>query len=188
MPLIPEPGLYGLKNTNRKGKDLWGKNQFNSTFPVSLACWMRDNSINPVYIRTSSIDGKLTTKADPETLTWNEVFNTDKPNDELTFNFESVFKPYLPYVHDDIDPLDHIDLVVKLGETFLRPLEVKLTVLPDDNSSKLKDESLWGSELVVRPASTSYAALGMFHSIPKDRLKEARNLIEPVARWSEIGR
>ncbi|MCM5274318.1 HindVP family restriction endonuclease, partial [Escherichia coli] len=32
--------LYGLKNTNRKESDLWGKNQFNSSFPTSLACYM----------------------------------------------------------------------------------------------------------------------------------------------------
>ncbi|EFL4562358.1 HindVP family restriction endonuclease, partial [Escherichia coli] len=37
--------LYGLKNTNRKESDLWGKNQFNSSFPTSLACYMRDNKM-----------------------------------------------------------------------------------------------------------------------------------------------
>lgn len=34
--------LFGLKNSNRdfSSKDNWGKNQFNSSFPAALACYM----------------------------------------------------------------------------------------------------------------------------------------------------
>jgi len=58
--------------------------------------------------------------------------------------------------------------------------------LPDDGTSKL-EESLWGSELVIRPATTKYAALGMFQSI-QDRIEDVREIFEPVCadiqHWS----
>ena len=33
-----KPGLYGISASNRTNMDLWGKNQFNSSFPIALAC------------------------------------------------------------------------------------------------------------------------------------------------------
>ena len=50
---------------------------------------------------------------------------------------------------------------------FLAPLEVKLTVLPTDQTSK-QPEDKWGCELVIRSATTSYCALGMFDSVQND--------------------
>jgi hypothetical protein len=55
-----EPGLYGIQNSNRSGSDLWGKNQFNSTFPASLACYMRDKAIKAIYL---SVDSNLNVQA-----------------------------------------------------------------------------------------------------------------------------
>ena len=36
------PGLFGLSKTNRdfSKKESWGKNQFNSSFPASLCCYL----------------------------------------------------------------------------------------------------------------------------------------------------
>ena len=36
------PTLYGIseKNSSRFGKSLWGKNQFNSTFPLALSLYI----------------------------------------------------------------------------------------------------------------------------------------------------
>jgi len=62
----------------------------------------------------------------------------------------------------------------------LRALEIKLTVLPDDGTHK-DDEADWGSELVVRAATTSYAALGIADSC-SDILPELRALFEPVCQ------
>lgn len=45
-----DPKLYGINHSNRNGDDLWGKNQFNSTFPVSLMCFMRDGKIPAAYL------------------------------------------------------------------------------------------------------------------------------------------
>lgn len=178
MSATNNPGLYGIENTNRKWKDLFGKNQFNSAFPVSLACYMRDTGTKAVFLY---LDDDLKVKS--KEVSFDEIFNTDLPNDELRFDFESKYTPYQELAYDDIGG---IDLVVKNGSDFLRALEIKLTVLPDNTTSK-DPETGWGSEIVIRPASTSYCALGIVHSC-QDVIREVRDLFEPVCHkvrnWS----
>jgi hypothetical protein len=174
-----EPTLYGIEHSNRAKKDFWGKNQFNSTFPVALACYMRDKGIKPVYISLSA-DFEIINSEVP----FDDIFRTKLPNKDLNFCFESKFEPYQAFSHEDIGG---IDLVVKdMQDNFITPLEIKLTVLPDDGTSKLK-ETHWGSELVIRPATTKYAALGMVQSI-QTRLEDVREIFEPVCadiqHWS----
>jgi hypothetical protein len=174
-----EPTLYGIEHSNRAKKDFWGKNQFNSTFPVALACYMRDKGIKPVYISLSP-DFEIVNSEVP----FDDIFRTTLPNKDLNFCFESKYEPYEAFSREDIGG---IDLVVKdIQGKFLTPLEIKLTVLPDDGTSKLK-ETQWGSELVIRPATTKYAALGMVQSI-QNRLEDVREIFEPVCadiqHWS----
>ena len=174
-----EPTLYGIEHSNRSKKDFWGKNQFNSTFPVALACYMRDKGIKPVYISLSSDFDIINTE-----VSFDDIFGTTLPNKDLNFCFESKYDPYQMFSREDIGG---IDLVVKdMNGNFITPLEIKLTVLPDDGTSKLK-ETHWGSELVIRPATTKYAALGMVQSI-QDRLENVREIFEPVCadiqHWS----
>ncbi|MCL2557488.1 MAG: HindVP family restriction endonuclease [Treponema sp.] len=174
-----EPALYGIEHSNRAKKDFWGKSQFNSAFPVALACYMRDKGIKPVYISLSDDFEIVNTE-----ISFDDVFGTKLPNKDLIFCFESKFDPYQAFSREDIGG---IDLVVKdLDNNCITPLEIKLTVLPDDGTSKLQ-EAEWGSELVIRPATTKYAALGMVQSI-QNRLDEVREIFEPVCaniqHWS----
>lgn len=169
-----KPSLYGIFHSNRQGNDLWGKNQFNGTLPVALACFMRDQGINPVYL---SINENLEVVASE--ISFHEVFRVSPnvSNKELYFSFESKYEQYQKYAYDDIG---NIDLVIKQGETYRRPLEIKLTVVPDDGTSK-SDEKDWGPELVIRPATTIYAALGIADSLKEsDMLNVVRSTIEPV--------
>lgn len=166
-------GLYGIEHSNRSSDDHWGKNCFNSSFPAAMANYMLDNNIPAIYISLAEVEEKLTVIATEIPI--NKVFNcgTKSPN-ELYFAFESVYEPYQEYSFDQIDG---IDLVVKDTEGhFLSPLEVKLTVLPDSSTYK-KPESQWGSEMVIRSATTSYCALGMFDAI-KQNTSEIRDLFE----------
>jgi len=165
-----QPALYGINRSNRTGDDLWGKNQFNSSFPVSLACYMRDSGLNAVYL---ALDRDL--KVIPVEISFDAVFNTQAPNEDLYFSFETKYNPYQIYAYDDIG---HIDLTIQQGEAFLRPLEIKLTVMPD-NSTHALNEAEWGSEIVIRPASTSYCALGIADAF-KDEMDTIRQIFEPV--------
>lgn len=175
MAVMP-PSLYGLSLSNRSGDALWGKNQFNSTFPTALCCYMRDRGIPAVYLKLiGNTTDQLQVRA--EEMAFNSIFNSDAPNQQLSFLFESKFDPYQQRAYGDIG---NIDLVIKHQDKYLRALEIKLTVLPDDGTH-LDNESHWGSELVVRAATTSYAALGIAHSC-SDILPELRALFEPVCQ------
>lgn len=175
-----QPGLYGIQNSNRSGNNLWGKNQFNSTFPASLACYMRDKAIKAVYL---SVDSNL--KVQASEIEIDEVFNTKIENSKLSFNFETKYDAYQKFAFDDIKG---IDLVVCDQNSQLRALEVKLTVIPD-NSTSNQDEKDWGSEIVIRPATTSYSALGIAHSCESD-FSRIRSIFEPVCskiqHWDSI--
>lgn len=166
-------GLYGIEHSNRSVDDHWGKNCFNSSFPTATACYMLDNNIPAIYIHLNIIDNKLCVVADE--IPVSQVFNCDgKHPADLFFSFESVFEPYQQY---SFDAIDGIDLVVKdTAGNFLAPLEVKLTVLPTDFTSRYSEDR-WGCELVIRSATTSYCALDMFDSI-KGHSRHVREIFE----------
>lgn len=157
--------LYGIEHSNRTGSDLWGKNQFNSTFPTAISCYMRDHDIPPVYLCIG--EGGVFQNIE---LSFNEIWGTVRPNAELFFSFESRFHRFEEVLHG---PLERVDLVVsnlsvdETGElregAQLQPLEVKLTVIPDEATHSLAEEQ-WGTEIVFRPATTKYCAMSMaFH-------------------------
>lgn len=49
------PSLFGIKQSNRDytKADTWGKNQFNSSFPAALACYMYSKELKVVYIKAN---------------------------------------------------------------------------------------------------------------------------------------
>lgn len=167
---MPNSGLYGIHHSNRHEDDHWGKNCFNSSFPTATACYMLENDIPAVYVYLDE-DLKVKTRSIPMP----QVFNCgNKTPEDLYFSFETIYQPYQEYCFDFIDG---IDLVVKDTQgNFLQPLEVKLTVLPTDNTSH-KPETEWGCELVIRSATTSYCALGMYDSV-KDHARHVREIFE----------
>lgn len=168
---MPETGLFGIKHSNRGIDDHWGKNCFNSSFPTAMACYLMSRDIPAIYIH---LNDDLQVVAD--TIPISEAFNLQGRNfDELAFYFESVFEPYQQYTFDAVDG---IDLVVKdLQGNCLAPVEIKLTVLPD-NSTCAKPEEQWGAEMVIRAATTSYCALGMFDSV-SNQARHIREIFEP---------
>jgi len=168
--------LYGVENSNRPKRDHWGKNQFNSSFPVALCCYMRDHNIRPVYITVAE---DFSARVSDERLDISDVFGTKNTGADIRFEFETAFAPFADFVYDE--KLDGIDLVTKdpaAGDKPLRPLEVKLTVVPDSTTCDL-DEHLWASELVLRPVTCAYAALSIYRSVGDSR--EARKIVESSA-------
>lgn len=153
-----EPGLYGILKSNRSGKNLWGKNEFNSTFPVALCCYMRDNGVKPVYV---SVVGMNTSASDGE-IAIEDALGTKGRGENVRFDFESVYAPYQSYCSDH---LPSIDVVTRESDgQFCAPIEIKLTVVPDSSTYE-RSENKWSAELVVRPVSSAHAVLGLFDSI-----------------------
>lgn len=175
------PSLYGISHSNRDFSDAyyWGKNQFNSSFPVALACFMRDLGLNAVYLRLNK-----NREVFHEELSVDKLFGSQLSNNKLFFSFESRFEPYRQFVHDELKP---IDLVVKEFETenFVHPVEIKLTTLPDNTTADFS-ENEYGCEIVIRSPTMRYMALSMAHSL-KNRFSEIKSIFEPsclrVRNW-----
>lgn len=169
---VKTPALYGILHSNRNFSDkyCWGKNQFNSSFPVALCCYMRDKKYGSVLI---SQKGEATQTS---TISFDKVFGTAKSNDKLKFCFESAYAPYGEFVEDEMEV---IDLVIKdfKSEAFIRPLEIKLTTLPDDGTSSFEEER-YGSELVVRSPTMRYLALGIAQKCGKKERAEIQKILQ----------
>jgi hypothetical protein len=169
------PSLYGISHSNREGEQLWGKNQFNSTFPTALACYMRDKGIRAVYLTLG--EDLLVTASE---ISIDDLFNTDRPNNQLRFDFEIRYEPYQQYALDDIGGIDLV--VMHNGDVtqdgWRRPLEVKLTVMPDNTTCR-RPEAEWSPELVIRPASTKYCAIGIYNAC-RARRNDVRDIFQDV--------
>ena len=151
MP-IDMPSLFGLQRTNRdfKKKGAWGKNQFNSSFPASLCCYLASKGIDANYLSVQN--GVFC----PVTISIQEVFGIPADSNDIYFAFEAQHTPYQKYV---VGTLPRTDLVIQKESTgkCLAGLEVKLTALPDNTTCKL-GEHAYGSEIVVRPDTIVYLA------------------------------
>ncbi|WP_295958638.1 HindVP family restriction endonuclease [Rhodoferax sp.] len=106
MSQLISPSLFGISRSNRNfaGPYYWGKNQFNSAFPVALACYMRSRQLPLVYVQF-----KDTGKTEVGELDVEKLFGSTLPNEQLHFAFEARFDHFRSFVHDE---LPAIDLVV----------------------------------------------------------------------------
>jgi len=145
MKNIP-PGLFGLHKTNRDftQAETWGKNQFNSSFPAALCCFIASRNMQANYLAVSK--GVL----NPSLISIKDVFGIDADDKDAYFAFESQHTPYQKFV---VGSLPRTDLVIQRESTgeCLSGLEVKLTALPDNTTCDL-DERFYGSEIVVLPS------------------------------------
>jgi len=151
-----EPGLFGIKYSNRDftQKEAWGKNQFNTSFPAALACYMDSKGLNANYL---VLNNRL--EVEHKDIAISKLIGTDVTSENLFFSFESDFPAYRKYV---VGNLPRVDLVTmdRSTATCMRGLEVKLTALPD-NSTCDNSEDRYSCEIVVRPDSIVYLALSV---------------------------
>src|SRR6058998_1565742 len=98
-----QPSLFGLRNTNRNlsDRDAWGKNQFNSTFPTSLACYMDSIGLEPVYLE---LNEKL--EVSHAKIPVSNVFGLKPNSPDLYFGFEEAYEPYGKFVKGDLPRVD----------------------------------------------------------------------------------
>ena len=185
MPSSPKPGLFGIKNSNRdftQGES-WGKNQFNSSFPASLASYLNSQKLENVYLK---LDKDLNISHSKISTT--DLYGIDPNSEDLFFAFENQYTPFQQFV---IGSLPRTDLVIqnKKTNTSLRGLEVKLTALPDNSTCELAEEK-YSCEIVVRPDTIVYlsASIALLY---KNNIKELKDLIysdfEKITDWTEIG-
>jgi hypothetical protein len=148
-----KPGLFGINHSNRDftKRESWGKNQFNSSFPASLASYMFSKGIDNVYL---TLD--ITKNVRHERISTAVLYGISPGSDDLYFSFESPYSPFLPFIKGN---LPRIDLVTQSKENgqCLKCVEIKLTALPDNSTCELPEDR-FGTEIVVRPDTIVYLA------------------------------
>ncbi|NTW21371.1 MAG: HindVP family restriction endonuclease, partial [Nostocales cyanobacterium W4_Combined_metabat2_030] len=84
-------GLFGLNHSNRdfSQRESWGKNQFNNSFPASLACYMYQKGLKLNYL---TLDKQL--KIQHQEIDISQIFGITPLSDHLFFSFESDYVPY----------------------------------------------------------------------------------------------
>jgi hypothetical protein len=172
------PSLFGLINSNRdfSQKNAWGKNQFNSSFPASLCCYLFSRNLKANYLLVNR--GKF----ECCDISINDAFGIDPLGANTYFAFESLHSPFQKYV---IGSLPRTDLVIQELDTgkCISDFEIKLTALPD-NTTYGFEESQYGSEIVVRPDTIVYLAC----SIAQGLESSLNNLTDKSIRiqdWSD---
>ena len=88
---VDSPGLFGLEKSNRDftKRKSWGKNQFNSSFPAALACYMHYINTDPVYLTLNS-----DLEVEHKKIQVPKLFGLNPGNPYLYFAFERDFAPY----------------------------------------------------------------------------------------------
>ena len=159
--------LFGLSNSNRDfgDADSWGKNQFNSSFPAALCCYMASKDLEANYLKMEN--GAFTIGS----LPIEDLFSAEPLATSTHFAFETGFIPFERYAEGGMPRTDLVISTTKQPSRQTAALEVKLTAIPDSVTYML-DESEYGAELVVRPDTIFYLAAGLSHD-NRERLRYA---------------
>ena len=179
-----KPGLFGLEHSNRDFASAasWGKNQFNSSFPAALACWMGFNSIKPVYLR---LQNNILVH---ESIAIESLFGFSANNEHLFFSFEDVFTPYTDLIIGKTPRADLVTRNSSKNSQALSAFEIKLTALPDSTTFNKKNEQFWGCEIVVRPDTIVYIALSIADAYRNSRA-QLLAILQPasqdIADWTD---
>lgn len=180
--VIPGMGLFGLQGSdgvqysNRffNKPSGWTKNIFNNAFPVSLACWMGEHDMPSVYLK---LDTSLHVVKD-QILT-DELFGLRPLSPGLFYHFESSFGARQTLL---IEPMPGIDLVTydksSKPDKPLRGIEIKLTALPDNTTAESPPDQ-YGCEIVIRPDTIIYLAMGIAAAYEQDQATLYK-LLDPV--------
>lgn len=165
-----QPRLFGINCSNRDYTipDTWGKNQFNSSFPAALACYLHSKGLKAVYYKA---DGKM--NRDLQYIGIDELYGVDPLGDDIYFSFETQYTPFQKYIVGSI-PRD--DLVILSHGQCVSSIEIKLVALPDNPTCNFSDDK-FGSEIVVRPDTIIYLACTFIQSYQDDQ-KALKSVID----------
>lgn len=165
---VDNPRLFGIIHSNRdfSKKETWGKNQFNSSFPASLTCYLYKMGLNAKYLKINS-----RFEIDNSEISIDHLFNIDPLGNGTYYQFETQYTPFQKYI---IGSIPRNDLVIQDEKgNCCSSLEVKLTTLPDNATCDCSDSN-YGSEIVVRPDTIVYLACSIADIYDK-RKEELKN-------------
>jgi len=187
MTVLATPALFGLNNSNKdfSKPKFWGKNQFNCAFPAALACYAFTKKIDPIYL---TLDNNM--KVIKSKISVENIFGLKPLSPNLYFSFESDFAPWRTMVVNRPERIDLVTMDTQKHNECLRPIEIKLTALPDHTTADLADDK-YGSEIVVRSPSIIYLALSIAKNYQTERAELKDHLGTVYKRdginWEEFG-
>ena len=141
---------------------------------------MHSKGLKPVYIKLAK---DFTVKH--EKISVPELYGLNPESDKIYFAFEETFQPFRKFV---LGSLPRVDMVIRQIEgdkqNCVTPLEIKLTALPDDQTSSFGEED-FGSEIVVRPDTIVYLALSFVAAAgdSKPFTKHLKKIFENKINW-----
>jgi len=182
MSKTTKPSLFGIEKSNRDftQKESWGKNQFNSSFPISLACYMGSKELMPKYLKLSN---KM--KVVHDFITVEDLFGLKFNDRNLYFSFESNYIPYQKFVSGRTPRIDVVT-VDSASSLCLRGIEIKLTALPDNSTCDYSDQK-YGCEIVTRPDTIVYMALSLSLAFEND-IEDIKKSLLPFTKikdWTD---
>ncbi|MCL1998100.1 MAG: HindVP family restriction endonuclease [Turicibacter sp.] len=177
------PKLFGINKSNRdfSQSEAWGKNQFNSSFPVALACYLFSKNMPAIYI---TADKNVQPEISPKNFA--EIFNTNPLGDNVYFSFETAYIPFQKYLVGAV-PRNDVTVIDTNNDKCLSSCEIKLTALPD-NSTCMLDETKYGVEIVVRPDTITYLACSFIDLYKGDKtaLKQfTADITAKITNWTQ---
>ena len=100
------PQLFGLEKTNRdfSKKESWGKNQFNSSFPAFLCCYLASKNdkafasagnVTNSYMSTPRLENPIISKTEIKNIILGggqNLLSTERRFDAIIFNSPELFK------------------------------------------------------------------------------------------------
>lgn len=180
--MFDKPRLFGINSSNRDftNPEVWGKNQFNSSFPTALACYMYSRNISPVYIKANkNMERHLSY------ISVKKLFGINPLGEKTFYSFETQYTPFSRFIVGDIP---RNDLVIQRldNKECISSLEIKLTALPDQSTYNLSEDK-YGSEIVVRPDTIIYLACSLIKSYNGSR-RGIRNTLgdstDEISDWT----
>lgn len=166
--------LYGLEHATHdfQNPESLGKNIFTNAFPLAMAQYLTvERRLDVPTIKAELANGKLVTRQ--HMMAWPDIIKTSP--DSAYFAFENVFDGYNKYTHSFANKSDVVVCDRKSGQ-HLRPLEIKLVVVPTSSSAK-KPKVEQSCEIVVRPPTVEQLAFSIAHSYGQSRRQELQEMI-----------
>lgn len=183
--MVKIPGLFGQKYSSRdySNPKVWGKNQFNSSFPASLVAYMHSRELDCVYLRSNGTNGVSHGR-----ISATELLGIDPLSENAFYNFEAGFAPFEQYYTGNREKIDLV-MIDRMSGLPLSGLEIKLTALPDDTTRKGPEEE-YSCEIVVRPPTICFLACSIckhYESVGGGaRLKKFLDSVPQINHWEEI--
>lgn len=182
-----KPGLFAQDHSNSSRDytkpSVWGKNQFNSSFPASLVAYMFSKGIAPVYLCVDEHNQVVHRYIQGDVL-----YGINPLAANAFYNFEAGYSAFDKYYTGDRETIDLV-MVDSRENKELIGLEVKLTALPD-NTTKNKGEEGYSCEIVVRPPTICFLACTICKNYEGDKgrnqLKKLLDGVPKIKHWEDV--